>query len=84
MIILDTSRLRERSAAHEYLKVQLSFPDYYGKNLDALYDCLTDLDKTEIEFVNLDAGAESYFARVLSVFQEAAAHNPRLRLLYRL
>ena len=84
MIILDASRLRERGAAHEYLKVRLSFPDYYGKNLDALYDCLTDMDETEIEFVNLDAGAESYFARVLSVFREAAEHNPRLRLLYRL
>ena len=64
MIILDASRLRERGAAHEYLKVRLSFPDYYGRNLDA--------------------GAESYFARVLSVFREAAEHNPRLRLLYRL
>ena len=84
MIILDASRLRERGAAHEYLKAQLPFPDYYGKNLDALYDCLTDMDEAEIEFVNLDAGAESYFARVLSVFQEAAEHNPRLRLLYRL
>lgn len=84
MIILDASRLRERGAAHEYLKTRLSFPSYYGKNLDALYDCLTDMDEAEIEFVNLDAGAESYFARVLSVFQEAAEHNPRLRLLYRL
>lgn len=84
MIILDASRLRERGTAHEYLMVRLSFPDYYGRNLDVLYDCLTGMDETEIEFVNLDAGAESYFARVLSVFREAAEHNPRLRLLYRL
>ncbi len=84
MIILDASRLRERGAAHEFLKIRLSFPDYYGRNLDALYDCLTGMSETEIEFVNLDAGAESHFARVLSVFREAAAQNPRLRLLYRL
>lgn len=84
MIILDASRLRERGAAHEYLKILLSFPDYYGRNLDALYDCLTDMNETEIEFVNPDARAESYFTRVHSVFREAAAQNPRLRLLYRL
>lgn len=84
MIILDASRLCTRSAAHEYLKEQLHFPDYYGKNLDALYDCLTQLDETEVEFVNLDAAGESYFAKVLPVFQEAEESNRKLRLFYRL
>lgn len=84
MIILDASRLRTRSAAHEYLKEQLQFPAYYGKNLDALYDCLTQLDETEVEFVNLDAAAESYFTKVLPVFQEAEESNRKLHLFYRL
>ena len=84
MIVLDASRLRTRSAAHEYLKEQLHFPAYYGKNLDALYDCLTQLDETEVEFVNLDAAAESYFAKVLPVFQEAEESNQKLHLFYRL
>ena len=84
MIVLDASRLCTRSAAHEYLSEQLHFPDYYGRNLDALYDCLTELDETEVEFVNLDAVAESYFAKVLSVFQEAEEKNPKLHLSYRL
>ena len=84
MIILDASCLRSRKAAHEYLKEQLGFPDYYGRNLDALYDCLTALDETEIEFVNLESGAESYFAKVLPVFQEAEESNKKLHLSYRL
>lgn len=84
MIVLDASRLRSRSAAQEYLKEQLSFPEHYGKNLDALFDCLTELDETQIEFVNLDAAEKSYFAPVLSVFQEAEEKNPRLHLSYRL
>jgi hypothetical protein len=29
---------------HESLLVELSFPAYYGKNLDALNDCISDLD----------------------------------------
>lgn len=84
MIILDASRLCTRTGAHEYLKEQLGFPDYYGRNLDALYDCLTDLDDTEIELVNLDAAAQSYFAQVLSVLQEAEESNHKLHLFYRL
>ena len=34
----------ERQAAHAYLAESFGFPVYYGKNLDALYDCLTELD----------------------------------------
>ncbi len=29
---------------HEKIQDGLNFPDYYGKNLDALWDCLTDMD----------------------------------------
>ena len=69
-------------AIHTQLAETFRFPDYYGRNLDALYDCLTELDETEIRFVNLDAAGDSYFSRVLSVFQEARDQNPRLRLSY--
>ena len=82
MIILDAAMLRERLPAHDYLKEALALPDYYGKNLDALYDCLTELDETEIRFVNLDAAGDSYFSRVLDLFQEAREENPRLHLFF--
>lgn len=82
MIILDAAMLRERIPAHDYLKEALALPDYYGRNLDALYDCLTELDETEIRFVNLDAAGDSYFSRVLDLFQEAREENPRLHLFF--
>ena len=82
MIILDATTLRERLPAHDYLKEALALPDYYGRNLDALYDCLTELGETEIQFVNLDAAEGSYFSRVLDLFQEAREENPRLHLSY--
>ena len=82
MIILDAGCLQEKASAHDYLKSKLSLPNYYGRNLDALYDCLTDLGKREIQFVNLDDAGEGYFSKVLSVFQEAQAENPRLHLYY--
>lgn len=78
MIFLDASRMLTREAAHRYLAEQLEFPEHYGKNLDALYDCLTDLEQTEIKFVNCAEAEGSYFERILEVFQEAAQDNAHL------
>jgi hypothetical protein len=38
-------------AAHGDLARVLAFPDYYGRNLDALNDCLSDLDVQRRVFV---------------------------------
>ena len=81
MIILDASKMDSRKDAHLYLMEQLSFPDYYGKNLDALYDCLTDLDETTVVFVDLHRAEGSYCDKVVRVFREAAEDNPRLHIL---
>ena len=81
MITLDVRQLQQKEAAHRYLKQALKLPAYYGCNLDALYDCLTELDTTELRFVNLEAG-ESYFAKLLPIFQEAQEANPRLKIDY--
>ena len=41
--VIDCRRLADAAAAHAYLKELFSFPEYYGANLDALYDCLTEV-----------------------------------------
>lgn len=79
-ITLDASRMENRKEAHIYLQEQLNFPEYYGKNLDALFDCLTDLGETEVEFVNLPE-EETYFEKVNWVFHDAARSNPRLTII---
>ena len=51
IIELDGKCIKKHS--RDYLKEKFSFPDYYGKNLDALYDCLTDIwVETEIHLKN--------------------------------
>ena len=50
---LDGNLIKEKG--HDYLMEMLDFPDYYGKNLDALYDCLCEIGvETEIILINGD------------------------------
>lgn len=69
-ITLQLEELTEKTRAHEYLKELFDFPEYYGNNLDALYDCLTEL--SEKPTVVIEGHAEGYAERVLRVLREAA------------
>ena len=42
-ITLDLERMTSVPALHKYLRSALALPVYYGANLDALYDCLTEI-----------------------------------------
>lgn len=53
--VIDGGALDSREALHRALKEQLSLPDWYGNNLDALFDCLTSLPEPA-ELTVLNAG----------------------------
>ena len=59
---------------HDYLMEALGFPDYYGKNLDALYDCLCEIE-CEIELINPDDVDKD----ILDTFTDAAEENDFLK-----
>lgn len=64
---------------HDYLKKSLNFPNYYGKNLDALYDCLTDIGvDTVIVLKNKDY--VSY--EIVDTFIDASEENSFLKFKY--
>lgn len=83
-ILIDGRSCRDKQTLHQQLKDQLVFPDYYGKNLDALYDMLsTTQEEVEIGFLNKDelhGNLGSYADALLATLQEAAANNPFLHL----
>lgn len=38
---IDLNQFNNAEEIHNYIAKELDFPDYYGKNLDALYDILS-------------------------------------------
>ena len=58
MKIIEIDGKSIKKDGHKYLKKVFNFPDYYGNNLDALYDCLTDIgaptDKNQVSWDMID------------------------------
>ena len=62
------------------LAQQLAFPEWYGGNLDALHDCLTEIgEDTAIVITDMGEADESG-RRILSVITDSAGENPHLRV----
>ncbi len=78
LYVVDFRNVEHYLEVHPIIRDALDFPDYYGCNLDALWDCLTEMVITEdpinILFLGIELLEERYddFAeRMLKVFQEA-------------
>ena len=78
---IDFTGISGKEALHDYLTDALCLPDYYGRNLDALYDCLTEFPECEI--IITDTGTlDEYIALIMDVFSEAAEDNPNIHLFF--
>ena len=78
-ITLDGNILADAAQVHDYLKEVLNFPEYYEKNLDALYDCLTDLNDTEL-IITAPEEDGAVFQKILRIFKAADRANESLKL----
>ena len=73
--IIDLSGVQDKADLHELLAHSLPLPPYYGRNLDALYDCLTGPHRTwNITFTGCEAAEhalKSYFTGFKETFADA-------------
>ena len=82
--LLNGTRIKSRKALHDALARQLSLPDWYGRNLDALYDCLTEItEDSEIILRNPSLLYENlgvYAKMVEAVMRDACDENRHLSM----
>ena len=80
--VIDGGTIDSREALHRALRETLSLPKWYGKNLDALYDCLTDLrEPTELAVTNAAKLCErlgGYALALLHVLRDSERENENL------
>ena len=69
---------------HAAMKELLSFPDYYGENFDAMFDCLTDVcEPTRLEVRDLKKSGLGAAARVFrQVLLDADESNPNFHVKF--
>ena len=73
---VDCSVVTGAAAMHRVLAQALNFPEWYGHNLDALFDCLTELEEpVHLVLENWDADAP-YAEGFACVFADAREENP--------
>lgn len=81
---LDGETIRDSAQLHSWLARELGFPFWYGANLDALYDCLTDIcEETRLVILHSERLAEelgTYKERFFQVLERAEKENPRFCL----
>ena len=71
-MVLDALQMQNRDDAHIYLKEMFRFPDYYGENLDALYDLLCGVQFLYVRIENM-TDDNKYTKRIIRVMESAGA-----------
>ena len=84
--IIDLEGVESEDDLHDRLEESLPLTDYYGRNLDALYDILTEYgDGWHIVIENIDLVDEDirpYVDDMIGVFEDASAAAPDLTVEY--
>ena len=83
---IDLSKVKTREELHDLLQEELPLPEYYGRNLDALYDVLTSVcEPMEIQILNFSEAEglpEGYMDSFLELCEEVQEDNPLVRIYF--
>jgi len=80
--ILDFDGKTTREQIHEHLAQVLQLPAHYGHNLDALYDCLSEIaEPTCIGVYNVDA-SNGYMDALAGMLGDINDENPNVAVFF--
>lgn len=81
-IHIDCSRIDGPREFHDILARELHFPEWYGSNLDALHDCLTEIhEDTVLVFLNW-AHVAAFARGFRRCLEDAQKENPKLSVTF--
>ena len=79
-ITINCAKIASMAEMHDILANELDFPHWYGRNLDALHDCLTALgDDTRLTFLHFPS-LPFPSAGLLRVLRDSENENPHLEI----
>ena len=71
-LLIDGNSIAGKEQLHERFAAAFDFPDYYGANLDALFDCLGEIRcEAEIRIINARGIAEKFGEDYAENFKDA-------------
>ena len=86
-VVLDFSECKYIGSLHKVIKENLELPDWYGNNLDALWDAITGLMEVpvKIKIVYYPKSSDTkkmktYVNEIISVFREAEIEYHEIEL----
>ena len=82
-ITLDFTGCRYLGEIHKILKDKFGFPEYYGENLDALWDCLDNYCDYNLHVYikglsDLPEDFNNYIVKMLEVFEDVHEETPNI------
>ena len=86
-ITLDFSKCKYIDEIHSEFKIKFEFPDYYGKNLDALRDCLAYYTHDELTveiagFKVVEKLFEEYSMKIREVLKDVSCSCPNIKFVF--
>lgn len=87
IVELDGSKMNSIQNTHIYLKESMELPEYYGENLDAMYDVMSDISENTFVFVlnskQMRDSLGDYSVRMEQVWEDLEQSNKHLSFFMR-